>query len=223
MAQPGGVAVRPRSKIDDPTFWPMQEFAYLQDRAGGRGVALLVRRPCAIACHPDGRVECIALRNATRERAFRVLPLPANPATGHERERYAFDYALMFTIGGDWQAHELPRIARQFASHRLVTDGNGALRAWAESLVVAEGTGGDAADVAIVATKPAWRGKGIVVRLLSYSPPRGTISLAVRGRSIHVAYLCDARERDLESLSVGDGRAYLTMPGSVATVRLLTE
>jgi hypothetical protein len=38
---------------------------------------------------------------------------------------------------------------------------------------------------------------------------------------VREAFLCDARERDLQPLEIRDGRIHLTMPGTIASVRLL--
>jgi hypothetical protein len=75
--------------------------------------------------------------------------------------------------------------------------------------------------VAVTALKPASRGEGLILRLDALNVPQGTISITLRGRSVRAAFLCDARERDLEPLVVREGCADLTMPGPIATVRLL--
>jgi hypothetical protein len=221
MAQPGGVVARPPRKLYDPTFWPLQGFAHIQDEADGRGVAFFVNAPSAIAYREDGRVELIALRNATRERAFGVIPLLANPASGYERESYAFEYAILFTSQGDWRANRLPAVAREVLSWPWESAERAALRAHAASVVTVDGPGPAPVDVAVTALKPASRGEGLILRLDALNVPQGTISITLRGRSVRAAFLCDARERDLEPLVVREGCADLTMPGPIATVRLL--
>jgi len=40
-------------------------------------------------------------------------------------------------------------------------------------------------------------------------------------RQVEAGVLCDARERDLEGLEIREGAVLLTMPGAIASVRLL--
>ena len=58
--------------------------------------------PGAISFQPDDQIELVAMRNATREKVFGLIGIPDNPASGHERESYAFEYALLITQNGDW-------------------------------------------------------------------------------------------------------------------------
>lgn len=223
VAQPGGAVARPLQKLYRPTFWPMQVFAHVQQRTDGRGIALFVSGPSAVACHPEGGIELVALRNATRERAFRVLPLLANPASGYERAPCAFDYAILFTGGGDWRENELPRVAGEFLNGPWDAHDQAVLRAVAASVVTVEGCRETPPAVAVSAVKQAFRGEGLIVRLSALEVPNETISVGLRARTITAAFLCDARERDLEPLFIRNNRAYLTMPGSIGTVRLLIQ
>jgi hypothetical protein len=216
MDQPGGVVVRPPIKIYDPTFWPLQRFVHLQDDAGGSGLALWLRRPGAIAYQPGGTLEAVALRNATRERAFGFLPIPATPATGHECSSYAFEYAIWFTPPGDWRELGIASTAWRLAGEGWGPDGEGELHRLAASVVTV-----DRPDLAVTAVKPASRGQGLIVRLQTYTVPGPPVTVTAPGRSVEAAFLCDARERNLESLPVCDGAVQLTMPGALATVRLL--
>jgi hypothetical protein len=215
MGQPGGVVVRPPHKFYEPTFWPLQYFLHLQDDEGGHGLALFVRLPGAVTYRRDGRLEVVAVRNATRERAFGFIPFPATPARGRERRIYAFDHALLFTSHGDWRENGIGALAHTAAYTPWSQDGDEHLRRRAEALVTA-----DRPDVFVTAVKPASRGEGLIVRLQSFAPPETPLTLAIEGAGIEAATLCDARERDLESLAVHDGAVALTMPGTIATVRL---
>jgi hypothetical protein len=220
--QPGGVVVRPPARFYDPTFWPLQHFLHLQEGESGRGLGLWLRRPGAVSCQPDGCLELVALRNANRERAFGLLPIPATPATGHERSTYAFDYALWFTPGGDWRENDVDRLARNLSKAALEAQ-------FFPGTVpfVAQGTFGaapvtvDDAALDIIAVKPASRGQGLVVRLHTLTTPAPAVTLAAPGRTIQSAFLCDARERDLEALELRGGSVHLAMPGAIASVRLL--
>jgi hypothetical protein len=46
--------------------------------------------------------------------------------------------------------------------------------------------------------------------------------VSIPGQEIKEAYLCDSRERDIEPLEVRDGKVHLTLPGTIATLRLIT-
>ena len=220
-AQPGGVATRPLEKLYRPTFWPVQGFAHLQSREGGRGVAILLDGPCAIAATPGGRVELLALRNAVRERLYGIVPVPAHPASGQERVPCSFDYALLLTPAGDWRANALGLLAET----RCETGGgeDSAQGESAAALVSVQTRGGSRADVAVLAVKRAWRGEGVIVRLGSASVATEELEVGMEGRAVRAAWLCDARERDLAPLTVEGGGAVLTMPGSIASVRLMLD
>ena len=215
MGQPGGVVVRPPFKFYRPTFWPLQHFVHFQDDEGGHGLALFVRLPGAITYHQDGRLEVVAVRNATGERAFGFVPFPAAPARGRERHSYAFDHALLFTPAGDWQENGIGALARSAAHTPWHDDGSAELRQRASALVTT-----DHPDVFVAAVKPASRGQGLIVRLQTFAPPEAPVTLSLQGAHIGAATLCDARERNLQPLDVRDGAVRLTMPGTLATVRL---
>jgi hypothetical protein len=216
MDQPGGVVVRPLQKIYDPTFWLLHHFLHAQDSTSGRGIALGLHRPGAAAWRPGGSLETIAIRNATRELAYGLIPIAATPATGHERESHTFNYALWFTPDGNWQENGVDVVAWTLASSPWDAVDMDRLRQLAASVVTV-----DRPDVVVAAVKPASRGQGLIVRLLTYRTPGPPLALAAAGRTIEAAFLCDARERDLERLDVRDGQVHLTMPGSIASVRLL--
>jgi hypothetical protein len=216
MDQAGGVAIRPPYKIYQPTFWPVQHFVYIEGDAGDGGTAVGLRRPGALWYQPDGSLEVIALRNATRERAFGFLPLPATPATGHERSAHTFDYVIWFTPAGDWRRHNIAGAVRHMFHGPWSGAGPEAPGRATESIVRA-----NRPDVAVTAIKPASRGDGLVVRLLALAAPGLPVALACPGRSVREAYLCDTRERDVVQLEVRAGEVHLTMPGTIATVRLL--
>lgn len=224
MAQPGGVVERPLRRWYDPTFWPVQQFVHVQDREDGHGMAIFFNMPGAVACRADGQMEAVALRNATRERAWRVVPLLAAPASGYEKLRYAFDYAVLFTGAGDWQANKLAYLS-QHTVRRVwdsLNEGDFAgLRERAMTTVAVEAPGD--ADVMLAALKPAARGEGVIVRLTKLEPADLDVSIGFCGRAIQAAFLCDARERDLEALVVRDGRAHVKMAGAIVTVRVIAE
>jgi len=79
----------------------------------------------------------------------------------------------------------------------------------------------DSESVAVSAVKPASRGEGVIVRLMTYTGAGSPASIKMQGCNVVDAYLCDARERDLSRLDVEDGVVHLIMPGNIATVRLV--
>jgi len=221
MDQPGGVVRRPPLKIYDPTFWPLQHVLYLCDQARDQGLLLGLRRPGAVCYRPGGRLELVALRNATRERILGFIPLMANPATGHERDGYAFDYGLWFTPAAEWSGTIHLSAAEMVRCLQEAPDGPGT-GGWAapprlsDALVIT-----DRSDVWVTSVKPAHRGEGWIVRLQTVTAVGAPVSLIARRRPLEAAALCDARERDLEPLDVRRGAALLTMPGTIASIRLL--
>jgi alpha-mannosidase len=220
MAQPGGVVERPLRRWYEPTFWPLQHFVHVQEPDDGRGLAAFVRFPAAVSCSEGGRLELVALRNATRERAYGVLPLPATPAKGYEREEYAFEYALLFTHTGDWRVNDLPALARALYQGPWRDRATRELWDWADAAVRVTGPEGVPADVTVSALKPASRGEGLILRLVALAAPEDPVTIELRGQSIRVATLCDARERDLEELPLQSGRLRLRMPGPIVTLRI---
>ncbi len=216
MDTPGGVIARPPKRIYDPTFWPLHQFAHIQEDNNGRGLAILQPMPGAVFYQPDGQLELVAMRNATREKIFGLIGIPGNPASGHERESYACEYALMFTQSGDWRDNNIHLTARDIVNSPWSNPRDTVLRSLADSSVTT-----NSPDVWVTAIKPASRGAGIIVRL--YTPVLTEAPVIVTSPHLEVAkaWLCDARERDLEPLDVRDGTVRVTMPGTVTTIRLL--
>lgn len=216
MDTPGGCVVRPLQKLYSPTFWPLQRFMHTQDVVDGRGVALCFSMPSAISCQPDGRLEIIALRNATRERAFAFLPLLAMPATGHEHSTHSFEYAICFTQSGDWRDNRIPVVARSILDSPWDTRVCTGLCELADSVVTT-----DHPDVIVTTVKPASRGDGLIARLSTLTSQGTPVTLNMRDRIVKEAFLCDARERDIKPLEVRAGTVHLITPGTISTVRLL--
>jgi hypothetical protein len=216
MDAPGGVVLRPLERIYSPTFWPAQSFVHLQDGAGGRGMAMCLSVPGAVSCRPDGILELVALRNATSERAFGFLPLLGMTVTGHETSEHVCEYALLFTESGGWRESSVPLKAGEVLAWLWGSSTEARLRGLAGSLVTTS-----QAEVIVTAVKPASRGSGIMVRLYSYLPAGLAVDVNVRAFPVKAAFLCDARERDLEPLQIGGQNVRLTMPGAIASVRLV--
>jgi len=216
MENPGAVVARPAHKIYEPNFWSVQYFCHLQDESSTRGAAFLFALPGAAALDPgDQALELVALRNATREKAYGILPILACPASGNEKEIYTFQYALAFTGTGGWAENRLPQKARAYARDPWRW---GDQRPLTPNLVR---IGSD--DVWLEALKPAWRGEGLILRLCSYAHPPHEVALSLHGTRVAEAYLCDARERDVEPLAVEDGVVRLKVTKNIITLRLVTE
>jgi hypothetical protein len=215
MDAPGGVVVRPLRRIYDPTFWSLQRFVHFQDDSTGKGAAIFLAMPGAVSCRPDGHLDIVVLRNATCERAFRFLPLLGLPAVGHEASSNAFDYALLFTDAGDWRDNRIPLIARKVFDNPCDTTPSAELRDLAASLITT-----NRPDVFITAVKPASRGEGLIVRLFTLTSLGLPVEIAIHGHHPKAAFLCDARENDLEPLQVKEQSVLVSMPGTIATVRV---
>jgi hypothetical protein len=216
MDTPGGIVVRPSKRIYDPTFWPLHHFIHLQDDDTGRGLAILQPMPGAISYQPDGQLELVAMRNATREKVFGLVGIPGNPASGHERENYVFEYALLFTQNGNWQDNNIHLRARDIANNPWSNSRDSVLRGLADAIVTT-----NSPDIWVTAIKPASRGEGIIVRLHTSALTESRVMVTTPYFKVTKAFLCDARERDLEPLDVQDGAVRVMMPGTVATIRLL--
>jgi alpha-mannosidase len=164
----------------------------------------------------SGALQIVALRNAPRERAHHFLPVAGNPAKGYEKDTFAFTYALEFLPAWDWNEDDLAAKARVGTLHPWVDASRAHLRQIAEEQVNL-----DRADVWVMADKPATRGRGRILRLYTPSGLHQPVVVTIPGQEIKIAYLCDARERDLEPLEVRDGRAHLNLPGTISTIRLI--
>ena len=216
MDTPGGIVVRPPKRIYDPTFWPLHNFVHLHDDDTGYGLAILQPRPGAVSYQPDGQVELVAMRNATKEKVYGLIGIPGNPASGHERETYVFDYAFLFTQQGNWKDNNIHHLAQSITNNPWSHYRDTALQGLADSIVRT-----DCADVRVMAVKPASRGEGIIVRLYAPVLPESAVVVTSDHFKAKNAFLCDARERDIEPLKVQDGAIRVEMTGTVTTIRLL--
>ncbi len=203
MDVPGGVVDRPTTGKYDPNFWLASSFVHLRGRDPDAGIAVLFERPAAVAYRPGGRLELITHRNATREKAFGLIPLPGMPVTGHERGMHTARYGILFTRAGDWSANGLPGLAH----HTAFDD------------VAARIVQVDHPGVRVSAVIPSAR--GLVIRLSAPGQRGQSVRLTLPGRTPSAAFLCDARERNPQPLSVSSGSIQLTLPGSLATVRVI--
>lgn len=216
MDTPGGMIARPPQKLFQPTFWPFQNYVHIQEK--GRGLAIFQALPGAISYRPNGELEIVALRNAPYERAFGFLPIPGNRAKGTEKDSFNFNYALLFTDADVWREGRITTMAYTLDGKPWENPKVGPYYEIVSSLLRV-----DRPDVWILASKPASRGEGWIVRLFTLTAVGERISLEVIPYTLKAAYLCDVRERDLETLEVRQGRLHMTMIGTIASLRLFFE
>jgi hypothetical protein len=79
----------------------------------------------------------------------------------------------------------------------------------------------DRSDVWVVANKPARRGTGRILRLYTLAAPAQAVALTGAHREIKEAYLCDARERDIQPLEVRGGTVHVPLQGALTSIRLI--
>lgn len=210
----GGTISRPRERLHSPTFWPVP--SRLTCAHGGRTLHALFDTPTAASMGPSGDLEWIVARNATKERAFRLLPVLAHPIGGTNDEAQTHSAALLGSRGGG--AAGALRSARAALEEAWLPASHQAARRFADALVQC-----DAQDVRVLAFKPAEDGAGLILRLLAHAPSSAPARLTLPRHQVHRAWRCDGRERDLWPLHVdARGRVTVELAGRFATVRLHT-
>ena len=80
------------------------------------------------------------MHNATREKIFGLIGIPGNPASSHECESYAIEFALLFTQNGDWWDNNIHLMARDIANNPWSNSRDTALRGLADSIVTTDST-----------------------------------------------------------------------------------
>lgn len=215
MDVPGGLVQRPRIKLYQPTFWPIQSFFHLQGQQSKNGLAVFLGGPMCASLGEQGTVEWIALRNAPKERAFRILPIPAHPAAAHHPEEHVFDYAIWFTSDGVCDANQFASQARSILGQNLLAPDLQQLESLTNSLIQVNHQ-----DVFVIAMKKADRGGGYIVRLMCVAKPGFSIKLHCTAQPIQAAYLCDARERDWTKLIIADGKVNLPITAAITSIRI---
>lgn len=218
MDVPGGAVSRPLKKIFDPTFWAAKSFAHVEDPSSHRGIGVSLYSPACVSGDFIGTLEWTALRNAPKETAFGFLPVPAHPASGTESDENTFDYAVWITPRGDWRENKVYATAKSALSETWLNPGSPDIDTFADSLI---GTGHQ--KIISEAIKPASRGEGVIIRMISYSKGKTLVHLKLNNAKIKKAWLCDSMERNLKRLEVKSGRAILSVEKTITTVRLLLE
>jgi len=223
MDQPGGVVSRPVQRHFDPTFWPVSTWMCAEPPSTGSllgGWSLWVDMTRAVAARPDGTMEVVVARNATKEKAWGVIPILACPARGHEPGETIAEVMLSWFCTGSIPDRRAKgwTVPGDHARQRLAA-------AVAQVVTVEPFDAGDPPPpVEIVAMKPATRGDGIVLRLVDTSGA-GHLKCRLLAGAIEAAAICDVRERDTEPLHPhpeGAGSVVrLDRAAGIASVRLV--
>jgi alpha-mannosidase len=219
MDVPGGYVERPATKLYEPTFWPARTFVHMEHAPAehGRGLAVFLGGPACVGLTGTGVLEWVALRNAHREWAYRVLPILAHPASGSDPGEHNFEYAIWFTESGDFRANGLPQLARDLTRRFWLPEAALSRCEQADGLVTV-----DHDQVVVSTIKAADRGEGLIVRLVSHAPQEVSVRLRCAA-PVDGARLCDARERDLAGLLVEGQQVEVPVRGALTTVRLLAR
>jgi alpha-mannosidase len=168
-----------------------------------------------VAANGTGSLEWVAFRYAPRETAFGILPIPAHPAKGSDPHEGQLDYAVWFTERGDARHNRLPHHVRRALRAAMFEPSGPDLDRLANGVVVV-----DRSDVQVTALKPAYDGRGVIVRLSSFAAGPVQVRVSCPTQAIAGARLCDARERDLEEVAVQWGAALVPVRRSITSVRV---
>jgi hypothetical protein len=207
----GGTIERPCERVHQPTFWPVPSLLTLQ--SGSVGVHVGFEAATAVSFSPEHTLEWIVARNPVRERAFGVLPVLAHPIGGTVDELQTHRAVVFATPGRGVSAELRERLERAWLppAHRR-------WKAYAASLVRC-----DDPAVSFAAVKRADLGAGIIARLACELRAPRPVSVWIPSQAIGRAFLCDAREQDLEPLDVEAGRVIVPLKSRLTTVRLVTR
>ncbi len=207
----GGHIARPRERMHQPTFWPVPSLLTLQAASGGLHVGF--EAPTAASFRPDHALEWIVARNPMKERAFGVLPVLAHPIGGTVDELQTHRAVLFVAPGKGVSAPLRERLERTW-----LPPGYRRLKEYAAGLVRS-----DDPDVSFAAVKRADVGAGVIARIVCELEAPRSAGVWIPSQAIAEAFLCDARERDLEPLEVEAGRAIVPLRSRLTSVRLVTR
>jgi hypothetical protein len=208
----GGNIERPRERLHQPTFWPVPSMISLVGPE--QSLHVNFEAPTAVSLSPDHALEWIVARNATKERAFGLLPVLAHPIGGTGDERQTHHAALFVTR----ESSVTTPMRRELEVAWFPIDQRH-LKHLARRLVRS-----DDPTVWFPAMKRADVGRGVVVRLCRERCACAAdqpVRLWIVDRPIKAAWRCDALERDLETLELEEGRAVVPVGSRLTSVRLL--
>ncbi len=200
----GGEIARPRERQYSPTFWAVPSRLTLDD---GKVMHALFESPSAVSVGPTGALEWIVARNAPKERAFGWLPVPAHPIGGTNPDVQVHHAALMgrgalASARRALELHWLPEHHREASEH-------------AEELVQC-----DHDRVMIKSVRRSGGDGELTVRLYREDPLTGPVRVWLRERGVTSAWICDALDRQLQSLTVEpDGRVVVPLTSRLTSVR----
>jgi hypothetical protein len=207
----GGTIERPHERIHQPTFWPVPSVISL--RAPARALHVGFEAPTAASFSPDTGLEWIVARNASKERAFGVLPVLAHPIGGTSDEVQTHEAAIFAAADP-----ELTAAMRRRLDLAWLPPAHRALKHLAGSFVRC-----DDPAISFAATKRADVGAGIIVRLASPQSFARTVRVWLSTSEIGAASRCDACERDLGPLEVDGGHALVPLASRLTTIRLVVR
>jgi hypothetical protein len=207
----GGAIERPHERIHQPTFWPVPSLVSV--RGASRALHVGFEAPTAVSFQPEQGLEWIVARNASKERAFGLLPVLAHPIGGTSDETQTHEAALFATAGA-----ALSDDVRRRLELAWLPPAHRPLKHLAGSLVCC-----DDPSVSFAATKRADVGPGIIVRLARAQAEARTVRVWLAAMEIGAASHCDACERDLAPLEVRGGHAFVPLASRLTTIRLVTR
>ncbi len=215
MDNPGALIERPAERHYLPTYWPVQRVFYACNGDQEDGLLVCFQEPGAAAVSRGGGVDLVALRNAEIERYHGWMPMPGQPAAGHEQRYHTTLFGIRsFGAGKEPRTRIALQAQRGFSEE---TDRVTFKRSVQEMIE------NSSLEVEVIAFKPASRGEGWIMRLMTLKAPEKTFQIKVIKKRIMKAWLCDGRERDLMPLPVRDGKIGLQMRAAFATIRLLMK
>ncbi|KLO21597.1 hypothetical protein X275_08645 [Marinitoga sp. 1197] len=210
MHSPGGVIERPYKKIYDPTFWPINEFVCLKTE--NYYMAVFKPYPGSISCD-DEKMEITLLRSAEREKVFGFLGLPANPVSYKKQKVEKVEFAIMLFRDKinlkEKMVETLKHLSFPWQEYSQI------LNKVDDSLINVEPK-----SVLITAIKPTSTGDGIIVRFYAPFGVKEVLKITPNFE-FKEAYLCNAKENDIEKLKVSDGTIYIKITGSIVTIKFI--
>ncbi len=212
MHTPGGIITRPCRKIYEPTYWPLNDFAYFKTPNGYIGI--LKSFPGAISYDENGKVDISLMRSAKKERVFGVLGLPANPVSLKRTKYETVDYGLIVCNDEDTLKKYIIKHLKEHHLSRYVAEQmseveNELIKIYPE-------------DVGVISIRKTSEGDGLIVRLYLPFEIRDSIKLKPKFDFKEV-FLCDARENDLETLKTSDGVISINSQNSILTVKFILK
>jgi hypothetical protein len=196
----GGVIQRPRERLYSPTYWAVPSRLTLRDShadADNSELTALFESSTAASLSEHGALDWIVARNASKERAYRFLPVLAHPIGGSNDDVQVHESALFVTRSPS-AAREVLALARRTLERSWMLTPLEQSAAHAVRARVSCDTPG----VNVMAVKRPHRGRGLIVRLYCEHVPTLPVRLTVSDAQIESAFECDALEQVGAALKV---------------------